>query len=189
MEMIENKIQPDLRVTKVSNRISFDDLFERVFNERKNGKSVRIFLREIGKDQGNFYKRMSQNQKERLSSLKCFSTTQKEEFKILYLNGKVGVTELAKKYHVRTKVAVDFAHEITDEYLRSLKNHNRKLSKYQVTKMLVEHMRDGARQIDLSEKYGISASNVSNICAGRHWKHLFQGAKNRYKKEILSIAP
>lgn len=83
--------------------------------------------------------------------------------------------------------ACELQRKQTIGYVRSIKNPNRKLTKYQVIKILVERMRDGARQIDLANKYGVSACNISNICAGRHWKHVFQGVKQKYNPEILSV--
>jgi len=110
-----------------------------------------------------------------------------KDFSQLYLNEGWTARRLREYYNVRTKTILNLTHLITPEYTRSLKNCNRKLTKYQVTKMLIERMRDGTKQIDLANKYGIAPCNVSNICAGRHWKHIWQGVKEKYNDEILSV--
>lgn len=110
-----------------------------------------------------------------------------EEFKRLYLEEGRTARQLREHYSIRTKTCLELTHLITPEYTRSLKNCNRKLTKYQVTKMLIERMRDGVKQADLAKKYGIAPCTVSNICAGRHWKHIWQGIKQKYNDEILSV--
>ena len=39
----------------------------------------------------------------------------------------------------------------------------------------------------IAEMYNIDQSTVSKLCAGKIWKHLFQGVKEKYNKEILKI--
>ncbi len=113
------------------------------------------------------------------------SKKDKKQFKEMCLTHNIEV--VANKFNMRLGDACKLQRELTDGYVRSEKNPNRKLTKYQVIKILIERMRDGAKQIDLANKYHVSACNISNICAGRHWKHVFQGVKNKYNPEILSI--
>lgn len=116
------------------------------------------------------------------------SVEEKEKVRLEYLSGNSHFRVYSKKYKVRGSVFLDYIKNNSDLFLLSYKNGNRKITKYQAIKIIIQHMRDGVMQKDLAIKYGISASNVCNICAGRHWKHLFQGAKKRYNKEILSIS-
>lgn len=119
------------------------------------------------------------------ATILLMSKKDKEQFKKMCLTHNIEI--VAKSFSMRIADACKLQRELTDGYVRSIKNANRKLTKYQVIKILVERMRDGARQIDLANKYQVSASNVSNICAGTHWKHVFQGVKEKYNSEILSI--
>lgn len=118
-------------------------------------------------------------------TLLFMSKEDKKQFKKMCLTHNIAV--VAKKFNMRQGDACKLQRELTDGYVRSIKNPNRKLTKYQVIKILIERIRDGSKQVDLANKYHVSACNISNICAGRHWKHVFQGVKNRYNSEILSI--
>ena len=111
----------------------------------------------------------------------------KEEFKHLYLNKGWNAEQLRKKYKVRTKTVLDLTHTITNENTRSLKNWQRKLTKYQVIKILIERMKYGTLNKDLAKKYSVSESRISSICNGHDWKHVFQGFRKKYNKEILSL--
>jgi Mor family transcriptional regulator len=98
-----------------------------------------------------------------------------------------GIHKVAKDFKMRGSDACELQKRFIDGYVFSVKNHNRKLSKYQVIKILIEKMKYGARNVDLAEKYGVSPTNIYNICRGFHWKHVFQGVKEKYNKEILSV--
>jgi len=113
---------------------------------------------------------------------------EKKEFKQLYLSDKKwNASKLRKKYKLRTKTIFDFAKECTNEYVRSLKNHNRKLEKQQVIEMIIEYKKGGITQKEVAEKNGISGGNFCNILARRNWKHLFQGEKKEYNEEFLRV--
>lgn len=62
-----------------------------------------------------------------------------------------------------------------------------KLTKSKVKQILLLRIRDGIYQKDIAEKFNIHQSTVSNICAGKTWKHLFQKIKNKYNQEFLKI--
>lgn len=119
--------------------------------------------------------------------MKQLSDEEKKEFKHLYLNGHTA-TSLARKYKVRNKTALDFINSCSGVYAKSFMNTNRKLTKYQVIKILIERMKYGTLHKDLAKKYGVSDSRISCICTGRDWKHVFQGAKEKYNKEIINIS-
>lgn len=110
-----------------------------------------------------------------------------EQFKRLYLEENYTAKQLRVLFKLRGAEALKLANSISPDYSRSKNNQNRKLTKYQVIKILISYMRDGVMQKDLAEMYGVSACNICNICNGRAWKHVFQGAKKKYNIEILSI--
>jgi antitoxin component HigA of HigAB toxin-antitoxin module len=169
--------------------IDYNKLYKKVYDNRLKGIKVKdTLLQELGhSDGGNFYKAISNTQLKKLSELKGLTESNKKEFKRLYLEENKSASYLAKKFNIRTKTSIDYARTCTDKYVRSFKAPKRKLTKYQVIKILLDRMLYGTKQKDLAEKYCVSPSNISNICAGRHWKHVFQGVKNKYNKEILSI--
>jgi hypothetical protein len=125
-------------------------------------------------------------QRSSVRRISSFTDADKRQF--IELNQSLNINEIAKHFKMRIGDACTLQRELCNEYALSFKNHNRKITKYQATKILVERLRDGVPQKDLAIKYGIAPCNVSNICAGRSWKHIFQGAKKRYNDEILSIA-
>ena len=135
-------------------------------------------------NKGKTYKEIGIEIKPR-NSLSLMTKKDKERFRKLCLTNNIEI--VANKFNMRLGDACKLQRELTNGYVRSLKNHNRKLTKYQVIKILIERMRNGAKQIDLANKYNVSESNISNICAGRHWKHVFQGVKEKYNHEILSV--
>ena len=42
-------------------------------------------------------------------------------------------------------------------------------------------------QAMIAKMYNLDQSTVSRLCTGKTWKHLFQGIKEKYNKEILKI--
>ena len=169
--------------------IDYTKLYEIVFENRKIGISITDTIqKELGHRQtSNFYKKLSSKQKQNLKNLKGLSNKQKKEFIKLYLHNGKTASFLAKKYKIRTKTALTFINKNSGEYSRSFKNHNRKLTKYQVIKILIERMKYGTLQKELASKYGVSDSRISCICTGRDWNHIFQGVRKKYNLEILSL--
>jgi Mor family transcriptional regulator len=111
----------------------------------------------------------------------------KQELKRLYFDEGYNIQDLQRKYRVRTKTILNIVREFTDENTKSLKNWQRKLTRYQVVKILIERMKYGTLQKELAKKYGVSESRISSICTGRDWKHVFQGVRDKYNKETLAI--
>jgi hypothetical protein len=169
--------------------IDYQKIYKKALSNKQKGISITDTIQqELGyKKTGNFYKALTEEQKNKLKNAKYLSEKQKDEFKRLYTEEGYTMSQLRDKYRIRTKTAIEYINSVSGEYSRSFKNHNRKLTKYQVIKILIERMRYGARQIDLANKYQVSDRNISSICTGRHWKHIFQGVKQKYNTELLYI--
>jgi hypothetical protein len=169
--------------------IDYQKIYKKALTNKQKGISIKETIeQELGhRDTGNFYKAITTNQKTKLKNAKGLSERQKEEFKKLYLEDGKTMSFLRDKYNIRTKTAIDFINSVSGEYSRSFKNHNRKLTKYQVIKILIERMKYGTLQRELAKKYNVSDSRISCICTGRDWKHIFQGVKEKYNTELLSI--
>jgi uncharacterized membrane protein YkoI len=169
--------------------IDYQKIYKKCLANKQKGISIKETIeQELGhRDTGNFYKAITPNQKIKLKNAKGLSEKQKEEFKKLYLEDGKTMSFLRDKYKIRTKKAIEYINSFSGEYSRSFKNHNRKLTKYQVIKILIERMKYGTLQRELAEKYNVSESRISCICTGRDWKHIFQGVKQKYNTEILSL--
>lgn len=169
--------------------IDYQKIYNKALTNKDNGISIKDTIESFlgHRDTGNFYKALNETQRNNLKNVKKLSNKQKLEFKRLYIEEGYTMSELRDKYHIRTKTAIDFVNSFSDEYSRSFKNYNRKLTKYQVIKILIERMKYGTLQRELAKKYGVTDSLISAICNGHHWKHVFQGVKKKYNKEILSL--
>jgi hypothetical protein len=169
--------------------IDYKKIYRKALINKRKGVSIKETInQELGhRDTGNFYKAITPNQKTKLKNAKGLSEKQKEEFKKLYLEEGYTMSQLRDKYKIRTKTALDFINSVSGEYSRSFKNHNRKLTKYQVIKILIERMKYGTLQRELAEKYNVTDSLISAICNGHHWKHIFQGVKDKYNHETLLL--
>jgi len=169
--------------------IDYKKIYKKALINKQKGISIKNTIeKELGhRYTGNFYKALDASQKTKLKNAKGLSEKQKEEFKRLYLEDGYTMSQLRDKYKIRTKTAIDFINSVSDEYSRSFKNHNRKLTKYQVIKILIERMKYGTLQRELAEKYNVTDSLISAICNGHHWKHIFQGVKEKYNYETLSL--
>jgi hypothetical protein len=169
--------------------IDYKKIYKKALKNKINGISIKDTIeQELGyRNTSNFYKSLTKNQKEKLKKAKGLSKKQKEEFTKLYLQDGITMSFLRDKYKISTKTAIDFINSVSGEYSRSFKNHNRKLTKYQVIKILIERMKYGTLQSELAKKYNVSDSRISCICTGRDWKHIFQGVREKYNNELLSL--
>jgi predicted XRE-type DNA-binding protein len=62
-----------------------------------------------------------------------------------------------------------------------------KINEEIATRILILYMSGEMTQKMIAEIYNLHQSTVSYICTGKTWKHLFQGVKQQYNKEILKI--
>jgi predicted XRE-type DNA-binding protein len=62
-----------------------------------------------------------------------------------------------------------------------------KINEEIATRILILYMSGEMTQKMIAEIYNLHQSTVSLICTGKTWKHLFQGVKQQYNKEILKI--
>lgn len=161
--------------------INYQTIYKKALTNKKNGTSIKDTIESFlgHRDTGNFYKALNEHQRNNLKNAKNLSDKQKLQFKRLYLEECYTMSQLRDKYKIRTKTAIEYVNSFSAEYSRSLKNHKRKLTKYQVIKILIERMKYGTLQRELAKKYGVTDSLISAICNGHHWKHIFQGVKKK----------
>jgi uncharacterized membrane protein len=169
--------------------IDYNKIYKKALANKKKRISIKDTIeQELGhRNTANFYNALTPKQREKLSNAKHLTEKQKKEILRLYLYEGKTMEYLREKYKIRTETMIELINSASGEYSRSFKNHNRKLSKYQVIKILIERMNYGTLQKDLAKKYGVSESRISCICSGRDWKHIFQGVKKKYNKETISI--
>ena len=109
-----------------------------------------------------------------------------------YGSSKVTMKELANEYNVTMTTICRLVKDIeTDNKKRGTGSIEQdcnftKLSNLSVKRIMVMRLKYGMTQKSIANLFDIDQSTVSNICTGKSWKHLFQGAKEKYNKEILS---
>ena len=109
-----------------------------------------------------------------------------------YGSSKVTMKELANEFNVTMTTICRLVKDVeTDNKKRgtgSIENYCNltKLSNLSVKRIMVMRLKYGMTQSSIAKLFDIDQSTVSNICTGKSWKHLFQGAKEKYNKEILS---
>ena len=116
-----------------------------------------------------------------------------EDIKKQYTSSKITMEELADKYNVTTTTIW--------RKLKNIESDNKKRAAGKVsehcnwtkinediaTRILILYMSGQMTQKMIAEMYNIHQSTVSHICNGKTWKHLFQGVKEKYNKELLSL--
>ena len=112
-----------------------------------------------------------------------------KEIVTLWIDKNMTSKEIAKLYPVNfnhiQRVCKNYIPN--DLYIRSYKSGSRKLSAFQVKKILIERLKLGTTYKELGNKYKVSAAAIRLICIGENWKHVFQHCNKKYNTEILSI--
>lgn len=111
----------------------------------------------------------------------------------LYSTTTLTLKEISALYNVSTSIIHYHVKNIYSENkLRGVgavgKNcYLTKLTETSVKKILISRMKGGCSQKEIANRYNVDQSTVSRILRGKTWKHLFQGVKKKYKKEILNL--
>jgi DNA-directed RNA polymerase specialized sigma subunit len=110
-----------------------------------------------------------------------------------YGSSKVTMKELAHEFNVTETHICRLVKDVeTDNKKRgtgSISDYCNfsKINEEIATRILILYMSGEMTQKMIAEIYNLHQSTVSYICTGKTWKHLFQGVKEQYNKEILKI--
>jgi DNA-binding transcriptional regulator LsrR (DeoR family) len=116
-----------------------------------------------------------------------------EDIEKQYSSSKITMEELANQYNVTTTTIWRKLKNVDSDNKRRGAG---KVSKYCnwtkinediATRILILYMSGQMTQKMIAEMYNLHQSTVSHICRGNTWKHLFQGVKEKYNKEILNV--
>jgi DNA-binding transcriptional regulator LsrR (DeoR family) len=116
-----------------------------------------------------------------------------EDIEKQYSSSKITMEELANQYNVTTTTIWRKLKNVDSDNKRRGAG---KVSKYCnwtkinediATRILILYMSGQMTQRMIAEMYNLHQSTVSHICRGNTWKHLFQGVKEKYNKEILNV--
>lgn len=118
---------------------------------------------------------------------------QVREIQKRYGSSKVTMKELAKEFNVTMTTIFRLVKDVeTDNKKRGKGKISQycnwtKINEEIATRILILYMSGQMTQKMIAEMYNLDQSTISNICTGKSWKHLFQGVKDQYNKEILKI--
>lgn len=118
------------------------------------------------------------------------TTIQTDEIKSIYAHTDATVKDLCDMYNVSVNTVWRYVSNITPSISKRRSGEKCnfcKIDEYKAKKILTLYMGGHMTQSAISKMFGIHQTNVHNICSGKTWKHLFQGSKYRYNKELLSI--
>ena len=118
---------------------------------------------------------------------------QVREIQKRYGTSDVTMKELAKEFNVTMTTICRLVKDVeTDNKKRGKGKISQycnwtKINEEIATRILVLYMSGQMTQKMIADMYNLDQSTISNICTGKSWKHLFQGIKEQYNKEILNI--
>lgn len=110
-----------------------------------------------------------------------------------YGSSKITMHELAREFNITATHVCRLVKDIdTDNKKRGTGSISKycnwtKINEDIATRILILYMSGQMTQKMIAEMYNLHQSTVSHICRGKTWKHLFQGVKEKYNKELLSL--
>lgn len=118
---------------------------------------------------------------------------QVREIQKRYGTSDVTMKELAKEFNVTMTHICRLVKDVeTDNKKRGTGSISQycnftKINEEIAKRILILYMSGQMNQRMIAEMYNLDQSTISKICTGKSWKHLFQGVKEQYNKEILNI--
>ena len=118
---------------------------------------------------------------------------QVNEIKKRYGSSEITMHELAREFNITATHICRLVKDVeTDNKKRGTGSISQycnwtKINEEIATRILIIYMSGQMTQRLIAEMYNLDQSTVSRLCTGKTWKHLFQGIKEKYNKEILKI--
>ena len=118
---------------------------------------------------------------------------QVNEIKKRYGSSQITMHELAREFNITATHICRLVKDVeTDNKKRGTGSISQycnwtKINEEIATRILIIYMSGQMTQRLIAEMYNLDQSTVSRLCTGKTWKHLFQGVKEKYNKEILKI--
>lgn len=110
-----------------------------------------------------------------------------------YGSSNVTMHELAREFNITATHICRLVKDVeTDNKKRGTGSISQycnwtKINEDIATRILILYMSGQMTQRMIAEMYNLNQSTVSRLCTGNTWKHLFQGVKEKYNKEILKL--
>ena len=118
---------------------------------------------------------------------------QVNEIKKRYGSSQITMHELASEFNITATHICRLVKDVeTDNKKRGTGSISQycnwtKINEDIATRILIIYMSGQMTQAMIAKMYNLDQSTVSRLCTGKTWKHLFQGIKEKYNKEILKI--
>ena len=129
----------------------------------------------------------------RFSNSAKLDINQVNEIKKRYGSSQITMHELAREFNITATHICRLVKDVeTDNKKRGTGSISQycnwtKINEEIATRILIIYMSGQMTQRLIAEMYNLDQSTVSRLCTGKTWKHLFQGVKEKYNKEILKI--
>lgn len=129
----------------------------------------------------------------RFSNAAKLDINQVRDIQKRYESSEITMKELANEFNITMTTICRLVKDVeTDNKKRGTGSISQycnwtKINEEIATRILIIYMSGQMTQRLIAEMYNLDQSTISNICTGKTWKHLFQGVKEKYNKEILKI--